>query len=142
MATTTNPTTVHGFELAPTLGKNQYQDNGTIKTKHFALKSDNNSTQESTTTPTSNNSSPLNLQSLLALLKDPQMAQQVWTALSQTEAQQPTSEDAHPALSQTEAQQPTSEDAHSTVTPTKTTSPDTNTTNQTAGEDDIETDQE
>ena len=47
----------HGFELAPTLGKNQYQDNGTIKTKHFALESDNNSTQESTTTPSNSNNS-------------------------------------------------------------------------------------
>ena len=142
IATTSKPTTVHGFELAPTLGKNQYQDDGTIKTKHFALESDNNSTQESSTTPTSNNSSPPNLQSLLALLKDPQMAQQVRTALSQTVAQQPTSEDAHPALSPTEARQPTSENAHPTVTPTKTTPPDTNTTNQTADADDMEIDQE
>ena len=61
MATTTNPTTDHGFKITPTLGKNQYQDGNTIKRKHFALKPDN-STQDSTTTTNSNNPSSFTLE--------------------------------------------------------------------------------
>ena len=101
--TTTNPTTVHGFEISSTLGKNQYQDDGTIKTKHFALDTDNNSTQESTKTPNSNDNPSTNLQSLLELLKDPQTAEQVRTILQQTEAQPSTTEDTNPTVTPTKS---------------------------------------
>ena len=59
--------------------KNQYQDDGTIKTKQLVPESDA-STQASTTT---NTTSPANLQSLLAILDDPDMAAQVRPILDQ-----------------------------------------------------------
>ena len=75
----TPTTTVHGFSLTSELGKNQYHDDGTIKTKQLVPESDS-STQASTTT---NNTSPANLQSLLAILDDPDMAAQVRAILDQ-----------------------------------------------------------
>ena len=72
-------TTVHGFALTNKLGKNQYQDDGTIKTKQLVPESDE-ATQASTTT---NTTSPANLQSLLAILDDPDTAAQVRAILDQ-----------------------------------------------------------
>ena len=77
---TTTATTVHGFELSAELGKNQYRDDGTIKTKHFVLETDNYSTQDTTATDDDKQFSN-NLQSLLAMLNDPQTAAQVRTIL-------------------------------------------------------------
>ena len=76
---TTPTTTVHGFELTKELRKKQYQDDGTIKTKHLISES-HASTQESMTT---NTTLPANLQSLLTILNDPHMAAQVRAILDQ-----------------------------------------------------------
>ena len=67
------------------VGKNQYQDDGTIKTKHFISETDNNSSQDTTATD-DNKQPPNNLQSLLAMLNDSQTAAQVYMILDQQSA--------------------------------------------------------
>ena len=73
-------TTVHGFEIVPNnLGKNQYHDDGTIKTKHFLANT--SSTGTTTTTPT-----PPDITALLSLLQDPKTSEQVRAALNQQDS--------------------------------------------------------
>ena len=112
-STTPPATQVHGFEIVTdNLGQNQYQDDGTIKTKHFQV-----STQQ-----TGNNSEPEDPTTAITNLlhTNPSMSAQLMTFIRNMTAEAEQNQQEPPSNDDKQAEpQPDEHPTTATISPTK-----------------------